>query len=92
MSREYSRRGRNWFTAMGILFIVMAVIVFLRNMVLWSPGFLLDFLLNSEINNEKISLGMVIFGCIMIGLGYRKTNGKTRWVSKKTKDFASSNY
>jgi len=38
----------------------------------------LDFLLNSEINNEKISLGMVIFGCVMIGLGYRKTNVKTR--------------
>ena len=78
MNREYSRRGKNWFTAMGLLFIVMAAIVLLRNMILWSPGFLLDFLLNSEINNEKISLGMVIFGCIMIGLGYRKTNVKTR--------------
>jgi len=78
MNREYSRRGKNWFTAMGLLFIVMAAIVLLRNMILWSPGFLLDFLLNSEINNEKISLGMVIFGCVMIGLGYRKTNVKTR--------------
>ena len=78
MNREYSRRGKNWFTAMGVLFIVMAAIVFLRNMVLWSPGFLLDFLLNSEINNEKISLGMVIFGCIMIGLGYRKAIVTTR--------------
>ena len=78
MNREPSRRGRNWFTAMGVLFIVMAAIVFLRNMILWSPGFLLDFLLNSEINNEKISFGMVIFGCIMIGLGYRKTNVRTR--------------
>jgi len=78
MSSKPSRRGRNWFTAMGVLFIVMAAIVFLRNMILWSPGFLLDFLLNSEINNEKISFGMVIFGCIMIGLGYRKTNVRTR--------------
>jgi len=78
MSSKPSRRGRNWFTAMGVLFIVMAAIVFLRNMILWSPGFLLDFLLNSEINNEKISFGMVIFGCIMIGLGYRKTNVRAR--------------
>ena len=78
MNREPPRSGRNWFTAMGVLFIVMAAIVFLRNMILWSPGFLLDFLLNSEINNEKISFGMVIFGCIMIGLGYRKTNVRTR--------------
>ena len=37
MSREYSRRGKNWFSAMGILFIVMASIVLVRNMILWSP-------------------------------------------------------
>ena len=76
MSEEYTRRGRNWFTAMGVLFIVMATIVVVRNMVLWGPEFLLDFLLNSEINSEKISLGMVIFGCTMIGLGYKKPQRK----------------
>ena len=48
MSREYSRRGRNWFSAMGILFIVMASIVLVRNMILWSPEFALDFLLGPE--------------------------------------------
>ena len=60
MSREYSRRGRNWFSAMGILFIVMASIVLVRNMILWSPEFALDFLLGPDITNEKISLGMII--------------------------------
>ncbi len=74
MSREYSRRGRNWFTAMGVLFIVMAAIVLVRNMILWSPEFALDFLLGPDITNEKVSLGMIIFGFIMIGLGYRKQN------------------
>ena len=74
MSREYSRRGRNWFTAMGVLFIVMAAIVLARNMILWSPEFALDFLLGPDITNEKVSLGMIIFGFIMIGLGYRKQN------------------
>jgi hypothetical protein len=74
MSREYSRRGRNWFTAMGVLFIVMAAIVLVRNMILWSPEFALDFLLGPDITNEKVSLGMIIFGCIMVGLGYRKQN------------------
>ena len=74
MSREYSRRGRNWFTAMGVLFIVMALIVLVRNMILWSPEFALDFLLGPDITNEKVSLGMITFGCIMIGLGYRKQN------------------
>ena len=61
MSREYSRRGRNWFSAMGVLFIVMASIVLVRNMILWSPEFALDFLLGPDITNEKISLGMIIF-------------------------------
>ena len=74
MSREYSRRGRNWFTAMGVLFIVMALIVLIRNMILWSPEFALDFLLGPDITNEKVSLGMIIFGFIMIGLGFRKQN------------------
>ena len=76
MSREYSRRGRNWFSAMGILFIVMASIVLVRNMILWSPEFALDFLLGPNITNEKISLGMIIFGFIMIGWGYKKPNVK----------------
>jgi len=74
MSREYSRRGKNWFTAMGVLFIVMAAIVLVRNMILWSPEFALDFLLGPDITNEKVSLGMIIFGFIMIGLGFRKQN------------------
>ena len=74
MSREYSRRGRNWFTAMGVLFIVMALIVLVRNMILRSPEFALDFLLGPDITNEKVSLGMIIFGCVMIGLGYGKQN------------------
>ncbi|MBC8250920.1 MAG: hypothetical protein H8E89_04975 [Candidatus Nitrosopelagicus sp.] len=76
MSREYSRRGKNWFSAMGVLFIVMASIVLVRNMILWSPEFALDFLLGPDITNEKISLGMIIFGCIMIGWGYKKSNVK----------------
>ena len=76
MIHEYSRRGRNWFTAMGVLFIVMAGIIVIRNMFLWSPGFFVDFLISPEITNEKISLAMIIFGCIMIGIGYRKPHVK----------------
>ena len=76
MSHEYSRRGRNWFIAMGVLFIVMSGIIVIRNMFLWSPGFFVDFLISPEITNEKISLAMIIFGCIMIGIGYRKPHVK----------------
>lgn len=72
MSHEIPRRGRNWFTAMGLLFIVMASIVLIRNLLIWGPEFMLDFFLNDEITNEKISVGMLVFGGIMIALGFRK--------------------
>ena len=66
------RRGRNWFTAMGILFIVMAFIILTRNLLIWGPEFVLDFLKSSEITNEKISIGMIGFGSLLIFLGLRK--------------------
>ena len=72
MSHEYRRRGRNWFTAMGVLFIVMALVVLVRNLIIWGPEFMYDFLVSSEFSNEKLSLAMIIFGCIMIIIGFRK--------------------
>ncbi len=78
MCPEYYRRGKNWFTAMGILFIIMAAIVLFRQILLWTPEFVFDFLLNSEITNEKISLGMIAFGVFMIALGFRKNYDQTR--------------
>jgi hypothetical protein len=74
MSQFHPRRGRNWYSAMGILFIVVGAIVILRNLFIWSPEFVLDFLLNSEITNEKISLGMFAFGGILLLVGFRKKN------------------
>lgn len=74
MNHEYQSRGKNWFTAMGILFIVMAIIVIVRNLLIWGPEFVLDFFINSDITNEKISAGMIAFGGIMIVLGFRKSN------------------
>ncbi len=72
MSPVYTRRGRNWYTAMGILFIIMATIVLVRQVLLWSPDFVIQFLLNSEITNEKISMGMIAFGIFLIAMGFRK--------------------
>ncbi len=76
MSHEVSRRGKNWFTVMGLLFIIMALIVIVRNLLIWGPEFVLDFLLNSDLTNEKISLGMIVFGGIMIMIGFRKKNNQ----------------
>ena len=72
MSEHYSRRGRNWFTAMGVLFIIMGAIVIVRNLILFSPEFIIDFMFNNEITNEKVSLGMFAFGGFLVILGFRK--------------------
>jgi hypothetical protein len=71
MSEHHPRRGRNWYSAMGVLFVVVGAIVMVQNLLIWNE-FVLDFILNSEITNEKISLGMFAFGGFMILLGFRK--------------------
>ncbi|MCH7966535.1 MAG: hypothetical protein QQN61_06900 [Nitrosopumilus sp.] len=76
MSHEYYRRGRNWFSAMGVLFSVVAVIGLIRQLILWGPEFVQDFLLNGEITNEKVSMAMLGFGIFMIALGFRKHEQK----------------
>ncbi len=76
MSHEYYRRGRNWFTAIGTLFSVMAGIVLIRQLLIWGPEFMEDFLLNAEITNEKVSIAMLAFGIFMIVLGFRKHEQK----------------
>jgi hypothetical protein len=70
--RNY-RRGRNWFSAMGILFIIMAGIILVRNLLIWGPDFMRDFFISNEITNEKISAGMIGFGMLMLYLGFRRT-------------------
>jgi len=78
MSPEYYQRGRNWYTAMGTLFIIMALIVLVRQLILWGPEFVRDFLLNSELTSEKVSIGMILFAAFLIGLGFRKKHDQTR--------------
>ncbi|MFB5605489.1 MAG: hypothetical protein ACE5R5_06075 [Nitrosarchaeum sp.] len=72
MSHEYDRRGRNWYTAIGALFLIMAGIVLARQIILWGPEFVEDFITNSEFTNEKISIAMIGFGVFMIVLGFKK--------------------
>lgn len=76
MSHEYYRRGRNWYTAIGILFSVMAGIVLVRQLLIWGPEFVEEFLVNGEITNEKVSMAMLAFGIFMIALGFRKHEQK----------------
>jgi len=76
MSHEYHRRGKNWFTAIGLMFCVMATIVLIQQLLIWGPEFVGDFLLNGEVTNEKVSMGMLAFGIFMVALGFRKHEQK----------------
>ena len=78
MSEEYTRRGRNWKTAMGVLFLVVAAVTLIRDIIIWSPDFVVEFFFNSDVNAQKISLGSIAFGMFMIVWGYKKPNVKTR--------------
>ena len=78
MSEEYPRRGRNWFTAIGVLFMIVAGITLVRDIIIWSPDFMVDFIFDSNINPQKTSLAAVAFGIFMIILGFRKKNSQIR--------------
>jgi len=76
MSHEYYRRGKNWFTAIGVLFCVMGGIVLIQQLLIWGIDFVKDFLFNAEFTNEKVSVAMLGFGIFMIALGFRKHEEK----------------
>ena len=78
MSQEYPRRGRNWLTAMGVLFLVVAAVTLVRDIIIWSPDFVFEFFFNSEINAQKVSLGAITFGAFMVTLGFAKKNVQAR--------------
>jgi len=76
MSHEHYRRGRNWFSAIGILFCVMGGTVLIQQLLIWGIDFVEEFLYNSEFTNEKVSVAMIGFGVFMILLGLRKHEQK----------------
>ena len=78
MSEEYPRRGRNWLTAMGVLFLVVATVSLVRDLIIWSPDFVFQFFFDSEINAQKVSLGSIAFGAFMMVLGFRKKHVQAR--------------
>ena len=78
MSEEYPRRGRNWLTAMGVLFLVVATVTLVRDIIIWSPDFVVEFFFNSELNAQKVSLGAITLGACMIAFGFGKKNVQAR--------------
>ena len=76
MSSNYYRRGRNPTTAFGVLFIVIGIIAFVRQIIVWSPEFAIQFLLNNEITSEKVSVATICIGVFIVVLGFRKHEQK----------------
>lgn len=76
MSHEHYRRGRNWFSAIGVLFCIMGGTVLIQQLFLWGVDFVVDFLFNAEFTNEKVSVAMIGFGLFMVALGFRKNEEK----------------
>ncbi len=66
------RAGRNWMTAMAVLFAVVGAIVVLRDLALWGPEFVADFFINGHLTNEKIVLAMLVISGLLFAFGMRK--------------------
>ena len=65
-------RGKNWYSAMGILFLIVGSVSILEASLVWGIEFVVDFILSPEFNREKVSTGMIGFGIFLISVGFRK--------------------
>lgn len=62
----------NILTAFGVIFLITSVIVPIQNLIVWGPDFVYDFYTSSEITSEKLSIGVMIVGGMLILLGFKK--------------------
>jgi hypothetical protein len=76
MSSNYYRRGRNPTTAFGVLFIIIGAVALVRQLIIWTEDFVLEFLFNSEITSEKVSVITICVGVFIVLLGLRKNEQK----------------
>lgn len=67
------KNGKNWMSGMGLVVIVMATVIALRNFYLYtthlSVGFYLDSYTNNSVTNEKFVIAMLIGGGILLYWG-----------------------
>jgi hypothetical protein len=70
------RQRKNWMTAMGVLFILMAGVIALRNLYFIATNLSLESALerytNSQVTNEKFVIAMILGGSMLIWWGYFK--------------------
>jgi hypothetical protein len=69
-------RRKEWMFPLGILFIVMATIILVRNLILITTEFGFEFFIDnffsSEITNEKFAIVMYAIGSTLVYFGRKK--------------------
>ncbi len=65
---------KNWVSAMAVLFAIVATIILLRNIALWGIEFVLDFMINDQLTNEKFVLAMYGISIILFLYSKRVSN------------------
>ncbi len=65
---------KNWMSAMAVLFAVASTIILLRNIALWGIDFVIYFMINSELTNEKFVLAMYGISIILFIFSKRVSN------------------
>ena len=63
---------KNVFTAFAVLFFVSATIIPIQNLVVWGPDFVYDFYTSNEFTVEKLSIGVIGLGFVMLFVGFKK--------------------
>ena len=77
------RSGRKeWMFPLGILFIIMAIIIFVRNLIVITTELGIEFFVDNftspSITNEKFVIVMIIIGVVLIYFGKIKRNNYTK--------------
>jgi len=62
----------------GCFIFSCSTVTLVRDLIIWSPDFVVEFFFNSEINAQKVSLGAIAFGVFMVVLGFVKKNFQAR--------------
>tara|TARA_Y100000590_G_scaffold443816_1_gene573724 strand:- start:1179 stop:1409 length:231 start_codon:yes stop_codon:yes gene_type:complete len=72
MKNNSSFFPRNVFGAFSILFFISGAIIPIQNIIIWGPEFVLTYFTSPDITAEKISLGVIAIGIIMVFYGKKK--------------------
>ena len=74
MTEKPSFFPKNVFGAFGILFFISGAIIPIQNLIIWGPEFVMRYSTSSDITADKLSLGVIGIGVILIIYGKIKRN------------------